>query len=138
MNLFQFFVSMSLLSWRAQRSELPLQVFLYTFAVRIICQSLFFVWIARIFGGEHWAQFTLYGSILVPALNILIVDIFNIIRDEIDQQRLDLLSIGASSLLSIVLGRSIAYPIKCFLIVLFTYGIIGSFMLPDSHIGIIL
>jgi ABC-2 type transport system permease protein len=129
MNQLQFFSQIGVLSWTMQRNELPMKVFLSTFAVRIIFQVLFFVWIARIIGGEEWMLFALYGNILLPAIQFLFVDIYNVIREEIDQQRIDLLTCSSSSLLSIIVGRTVGYIGKTLLVILFTYVTIGWFVL---------
>ncbi len=128
MSTLRFFLFSSSLSWRMQKNEVPLKIFLSTFAIRILCQSLFFVWIANVLGGERMMKFALYGNVLIPAVHILMIDVFNVIREEIDEQRLDLLTISKSSLLLIVIGRSIVYFLKAFLIIIFTYSIIGSLL----------
>lgn len=113
-----------------QRNELPLKVFISTFAIRIIFQVLFFVWIAKIIGGKEWMLFALYGNILLPAIQFLFVDIYNVIREEIDQQRIDLLTCSSSSLLSILIGRTVGYIGKTVLIILFSYVMVAWFLLP--------
>lgn len=129
MNQLQFFSQIGYLSWTMQRNELPLKVFLSTFAVRIIFQVLFFVWIAKIIGGEDWMLFALYGNILLPAIQFLFVDIYNVIREEIDQQRIDLLTCSSSSILSIIVGRTVGYIVKTVLVIISTYVAIGFFLL---------
>jgi ABC-type multidrug transport system permease subunit len=52
------------------------------------------------------------------------------LRDEIDENRIDLLTISKTSLLLILIGRSIVYFIKGFFIILFTYAIISSLLIP--------
>ncbi|MFD1737309.1 ABC transporter permease [Bacillus salitolerans] len=129
MNTFQFFMYNCSLTWKMQRNELPLKVFISTFAIRIIFQALFFVWVVGVIGGDRMKEFALYGNMLIPAVHILLIDIYNILKDEIDEQRLDLLTITKSSLLSILIGRSIVYFLKSVLIIIFTYIVISSLLI---------
>lgn len=119
----------SAISWRMTQNEVPLRVFLSTFAIRVIFQALFFVWIAHVIGGPVWMKFALYGNVLLPAIQFLFVDVYNVMREEIDEQRIDLLFISKTHLLTIVLGRTIVYVLKTFLIMCFTYAIVGGLVL---------
>jgi ABC-2 type transport system permease protein len=134
MRTYQFFTNLSSLSWKMQRNELPLKVFLSTFAIRIVFQVLFFVWIAKVIGGDEWMNFALYGNIILPALAFLFIDVYNVIREEIDENRLEMLICTTSSLLSIIIGRTLGYILKTFLIIIFTYTIVGAILISDpSH-----
>lgn len=130
MNTFAYLLYNTKLSWKMQKNELPLKIFIGTFAIRIIFQSLFFIWVANIIGGNEMREFAMYGNILIPAAHILFIDVYNVLRDEIDENRLDLLTISKTSLLVILIGRSIVYFIKAFLIILFTYAMISSLLIP--------
>jgi ABC-2 type transport system permease protein len=133
MKTFQFLTNMSSLSWKMQRNEFPLSVFLSTFAIRIIFQVLFFVWIAKVIGGEEWMNFALYGNIILPALAFLFIDVYNVIREEIDENRLEMLICTPSSLLSILIGRTLGYILKAFLVIIFTYIIVGTILISDPN-----
>ncbi|MED1865871.1 ABC transporter permease [Fictibacillus nanhaiensis] len=130
MNTFQYLLYNTKLSWRMQRNELPLKIFIGTFAIRIIFQSLFFIWVATVIGGDEMREFAMYGNILIPAAHILFIDVYNVLRDEIDENRIDLLTLSKTSLLMILIGRSLVYFVKAFFIILFTYAIISSILIP--------
>jgi ABC-2 type transport system permease protein len=132
-NKLHFFTTMSSLSWTIQRNELPLRIFLSTFLIRIIFQVLFFIWVSMVVGGADLANFALYGNIVLPALGFLFVDIFNVIRGEIENERIDMLICSSSSLLSILIGRTMGYIINSILIITLTYVLISTLLIRDLY-----